>query len=45
MSNPLRQEWGLFAAGALMAAIPVLIVFAFAQRRLVTGLTAGAVKG
>ena len=45
VSNPLRQEWGLFAAGALMAAIPVLIVFAFAQRRLVTGLTAGAVKG
>jgi arabinogalactan oligomer/maltooligosaccharide transport system permease protein len=45
VSNPLRQEWGLFAAGALMAAIPMLIVFAFAQRQLVTGLTAGAVKG
>jgi arabinogalactan oligomer/maltooligosaccharide transport system permease protein len=45
VSNPLRQEWGLFAAGALMAAVPVLIVFAFAQRQLVTGLTAGAVKG
>jgi arabinogalactan oligomer/maltooligosaccharide transport system permease protein len=45
VSNPLKQEWGLFAAGALMAAIPVLIVFAFAQRQLVTGLTAGAVKG
>jgi arabinogalactan oligomer/maltooligosaccharide transport system permease protein len=45
VSNPLRQEWGLFAAGALMAAIPVLVVFAFAQRQLVTGLTAGAVKG
>jgi arabinogalactan oligomer / maltooligosaccharide transport system permease protein len=45
VSNPLRQDWGLFAAGALMAAIPVLIVFAFAQKQLVTGLTAGAVKG
>ncbi len=45
VSNPLRQEWGLFAAGALMAAIPVLVVFAFAQKQLVTGLTAGAVKG
>ncbi len=45
VSNPLRQEWGFFAAGALMAAIPVLIVFAFAQKQLVTGLTAGAVKG
>jgi arabinogalactan oligomer/maltooligosaccharide transport system permease protein len=45
VSNPLRQEWGAFAAGALMAAIPLLIVFGFAQRQLVTGLTAGAVKG
>jgi arabinogalactan oligomer/maltooligosaccharide transport system permease protein len=45
VSNPLRQEWGNFAAGALMAAIPLLIVFGFAQRQLVTGLTAGAVKG
>jgi arabinogalactan oligomer/maltooligosaccharide transport system permease protein len=39
------QEWGLFAAGALMAAIPMLIVFAVSQRYLTTGLTAGAVKG
>ncbi len=45
VSNPLRQEWGYFAAGALMAAIPLLIVFSFAQRSLVTGLTAGSVKG
>lgn len=45
VSNPLRQEWGLFAAGALMAAIPLLFVFSFAQRSLVTGLTAGSVKG
>jgi arabinogalactan oligomer/maltooligosaccharide transport system permease protein len=45
VSNPLRQEWGLFAAGALMAAVPVLVVFAFVQKQLVTGLTAGAVKG
>lgn len=45
VSNPLRQEWGLFAAGALMAAIPVLVVFGFAQKQLVTGLTAGSVKG
>jgi arabinogalactan oligomer/maltooligosaccharide transport system permease protein len=45
VSNPLKQEWGFFAAGALIAAVPMLIVFAFAQRQLVTGLTAGAVKG
>lgn len=39
------QEWGLFAAGALMAAIPMLLVFAVSQRHLTSGLTAGAVKG
>lgn len=40
-----QQEWGLFAAGALMAAVPMLLVFAFSQKYLTTGLTAGAVKG
>jgi arabinogalactan oligomer/maltooligosaccharide transport system permease protein len=40
-----QQEWGLFAAGALMAAIPMLIVFSVSQKYLTTGLTAGAVKG
>ena len=39
------QEWGKFAAGALTAAIPMIVVFAVAQKHLVTGLTAGAVKG
>jgi arabinogalactan oligomer/maltooligosaccharide transport system permease protein len=45
VSNPLIQQWGLMAAGGLIAAIPLAIVFAFTQRSLVTGLTAGAVKG
>jgi len=45
VSNPLLQQWGLMAAGGLMAAIPLLIVFAITQRSLTTGLTAGAVKG
>jgi arabinogalactan oligomer/maltooligosaccharide transport system permease protein len=39
------QEWGKFAAGALLAAIPMITVFAFTQKYLVTGLTSGAVKG
>lgn len=43
--DPLRQQWGLMAAGGLLAAIPMLIVFAVTQRSLTTGLTAGAVKG
>lgn len=45
VADPLRQQWGLMAAGGLMAAVPMLIVFGFTQRSLTTGLTAGAVKG
>jgi len=37
-------DWGhLFAAG-LVATVPVVILFAFIERRVVSGLTAGAVK-
>jgi arabinogalactan oligomer/maltooligosaccharide transport system permease protein len=39
------QHWGPFAAGSLMAAIPVTLLFLFLQRWIVGGLTAGAVKG
>jgi arabinogalactan oligomer/maltooligosaccharide transport system permease protein len=45
VSNPLIQQWGLMAAGGVMAAVPLFIVFLLTQRSLVTGLTAGAVKG
>jgi len=39
------QQWGYFAAGAIVAAIPVMALFLFLQKYLVSGLTAGAVKG
>jgi arabinogalactan oligomer/maltooligosaccharide transport system permease protein len=39
------QQWGYFAAGSIVAAIPVVILFLFLQKYLVSGLTAGAVKG
>jgi arabinogalactan oligomer/maltooligosaccharide transport system permease protein len=39
------QHWGPFAAGALLATIPVLVLFQFLQRFIVEGLTGGAVKG
>jgi len=45
VSNPLIQQWGLMAAGGLIMAIPLVIVFLFTQKSMVTGLTAGAVKG
>jgi arabinogalactan oligomer/maltooligosaccharide transport system permease protein len=39
------QQWGYFAAGSIIAAIPVVVLFLFLQKYLVSGLTAGAVKG
>lgn len=45
VSNPLIQQWGLMAAGGVMAAVPLFLLFLFTQKSLVTGLTAGAVKG
>lgn len=39
------QRWGIFCAGALIAALPVVIIFMVFQRYLVGGLTTGAVKG
>jgi multiple sugar transport system permease protein len=38
-------DWGQMMAASVMALIPVCIFFAILQRYLVTGLTAGAVKG
>lgn len=45
VSQLLEANWGLFAAGAVLSAIPVLVLFLFLQRYIVGGLTAGAVKG
>ncbi len=39
------EQWGYFAAGSIIAAIPVVLLFLFLQRFLISGLTAGAVKG
>jgi arabinogalactan oligomer/maltooligosaccharide transport system permease protein len=38
-------DYGLFAAGAVVTSVPVMIAFYVLQRYLVGGLTAGAVKG
>ena len=37
-------QWGLLTAGGTLIAIPVTILFLIVQRRLVSGLTSGAVK-
>jgi multiple sugar transport system permease protein len=37
-------QWGLLTAGGVLIALPVTLLFLLVQRRLVGGLTAGAVK-
>ena len=41
----LGVQWDLITAGGIITIIPVCIMFFFAQKTLVAGLTAGAVKG
>jgi multiple sugar transport system permease protein len=41
----LGVQWDLLTAGGIVTIIPVCFMFFFAQKRLVAGLTAGAVKG
>jgi N,N'-diacetylchitobiose transport system permease protein len=38
-------EWGAVMAGSTLFAIPAVLFFLLVQRRVVSGLTAGAVKG
>ncbi|MGZ4289785.1 MAG: sugar ABC transporter permease [Gaiellaceae bacterium] len=45
ISDQYDKTWGPFAAGALLAALPVAALFMFLQRWIVSGLTGGAVKG
>ena len=40
-----NTNFTLFAAGAVLISVPIMILFGFLQRLLVDGLTAGASKG
>lgn len=39
------QNWGAFAAGSILASIPIVVIFLSLQRFIVSGLTAGSIKG
>lgn len=44
-SGQFSQQWGPFAAGALLGALPIMIIYLLLQDYIVGGLTQGAVKG
>ncbi len=42
--SSFQTDWGMYAAGAALVTIPVLILFASQSRYLISGLTLGSVK-
>lgn len=45
VTQNFAQDWGVFAAGALIGAIPIALIYILLQDQIVGGLTRGAVKG
>ena len=44
-ANDYSRSWPLFSAAAILVSIPILIAFFAIQKYMVSGLTAGGVKG
>ncbi|MEN6339504.1 MAG: sugar ABC transporter permease [Clostridiaceae bacterium] len=44
-AGEMSGSWPVFAAASLVISLPVLIIFLYVQRHMVSGLTAGGVKG
>ncbi|MEY3169344.1 MAG: hypothetical protein RL421_587 [Actinomycetota bacterium] len=45
IGGQFSENWGPFAAGSILASIPIVIIFLSLQKYIVSGLTAGSVKG
>ncbi|MFW6190548.1 MAG: sugar ABC transporter permease, partial [Candidatus Bipolaricaulota bacterium] len=43
--NNYDARWGIFAAAAIIGAIPIVVIFLALQDQLISGLTQGSVKG
>lgn len=44
-ASDYSRSWPTFSAAAILVCIPILIIFFFIQKYMVSGLTAGGVKG
>jgi sn-glycerol 3-phosphate transport system permease protein len=40
-----REQWQVVMAGVITVMLPTLVLFFVANRQLIRGLTAGAIKG
>lgn len=45
LQDQFRTQWGMFSAGSILVTIPVLILFLYSSKYLISGLTLGSVKG
>jgi len=45
LSTKTAIHWGMLMAAAVLISVPILIFFSFLQRKLLHGITAGAIKG
>ncbi|MCP4360145.1 MAG: sugar ABC transporter permease [Chloroflexi bacterium] len=44
-TGQFAQKWGVFSAGALMGALPIMIIYLLLQDQIIGGMTGGSVKG
>ncbi len=45
LQEQFRTQWGMFSAGSILVTIPVVILFLYSAKYLISGLTLGSVKG
>lgn len=45
MQGQFQTQWGMYAAGSILIMIPVMLLFLYSSKWLISGLTIGSVKG
>jgi arabinogalactan oligomer/maltooligosaccharide transport system permease protein len=45
LQDQFRTQWGQFSAGSILVTLPVVILFLYSSKYLISGLTLGSVKG
>lgn len=45
LQGNFNSEWGMFAAGSVVISVPVVLLFLYSSKYMISGLTVGSVKG